>query len=532
MTLNKIRAIKATVVLLVSTFSIFVFCANIFLQKQKDIHQQSKSTLSKAIWSFTPSVSLGLDLKGGSQLILSVDFSRIMTDRYSNMLQDLKEQMWNKKIPYGDIEKTTEGIFIKKSDLAKLDMSGIKKVVEQNNWGIAVNKKDDGVLLSLSSSEISDIRLSVMERVLKIVRNRVDESGTKEIVLQRIGESSVLVQVPGMDSPEQLKRLLGRVASLTFHLLDSENPILKDSLTIVPHDCVAMQGYNADTWFNVKRYISLSGSDLTDARVSNENLKVGITFKFNNLAARKFADITELNVGKPLAIVLDNKVLTAPIINTPILGGSGVISGSFTNNDAGEIAGLLRAGSLPAPLDVVEERTIGPSVGLRSVHSAVLAGIVAICGITVFMVIKYKILGIVASIAIILNLTTAITMIAIFGVSLTLPGIAALLLTLGMSVDANVLIYERMRDEVRSGEKNQVKIIQNGFKGSWTGILDSNITTFLAAITMVAFGSGFIRGFAISLIIGIACSLFSAIMFSKLIIEWLFITKNFQIRLK
>ena len=518
---------KNSLIILVSLYSTCVLIANLTNLKQSD--NKYIANISKIF----PNVTLGLDLKGGSQIMLSVELDRIMNDRYSAMTPELKDMLWSGRIPYSSIKNTAEGIILSTSELSPLNISDIEKVILKPFPELSIKKCKDGAILYINDKEQASIRSSVMEKILKTVRNRIDEFGTKEVVIQRFGSNNVIIQVPGIEDPEQLKRLLGKVASLTFHLLDEEEPTTRTSFSFISSDFVAIPDYkDKDLLYKVRRYVSLNGSELVDARVTMENMKVGIAFRMNSSGARKFADITDLNVGKGLAIVLDNKVLTAPIINTPILSGSGIINGAFTVEEAKEIAGLLRSGSLPAPVKIVEERTVGPSVGLRSVKSAVLAGIIAITGITVFMIIKYRLLGLIASFAVIINLTLAVTMIAIFGISLTLPGIAALLLTLSMSVDANVLIYERIRDEIRSGKSTTEKIISNGFKGSWTGILDSNVTTFLAAITMIAFGSGFIKGFAVSLIVGITCSLFSSILLSKALIDYMFISKKYTVNLK
>ncbi len=378
------------------------------------------------------------------------------------------------------------------------------------------------ITVAYNDSYIKKTKQTLLDQSIEIVRRRVDETGTREPDIQRQGENRILLQVPGLSDPEHLKAMLGKTAKLTFHLLDNSMPYPDTGTTPPPPGTMRLKEDKGNEYFAIKSQVMLSGDMLADAHAgfSNNGQSI-VNIRFNNLGAKKFGDITKENVGKPFAIVLDNKVLTAPVIRSVILGGSAEISGNFTTQEASDLALLLRAGSLPAPLDIVEERSVGPSLGADSIASGKQAIIYGTLFVMLFMLIMYKLFGVFANIALITNIFIIIAVMSILGATLTMPGIAGIVLTIGMAVDANVLIFERIKEETRLG-RTILSAVDNGFNHAFATILDAHVTTLLAAICLYNFGSGAVKGFSVTLAIGIIASLFSAILVSKmLIIFWL-----------
>ncbi len=349
-----------------------------------------------------------------------------------------------------------------------------------------------------------------------------DETGTKEPIIQRQGDKRILLQVPGLANPERLKEILGRTAKMTFHLVDEE--VSRDDIAsgIVPAG-TRLVGTTDGSRYAIHSRVMVSGDMLVDANTSYdaETGEPVVTFRFNTTGARKFGEVTSENIGKPFAIVLDNKIITAPVIRSAILGGSGQISGNFTVQSANDLALLLRAGALPAPLKVIEERSVGPSLGADSVQAGVKASVIGIIMVIVFMIAFYGLFGLFANIAMLVNAFMTMTLLALFEATLTMPGIAGIVLTVGMAVDANVLIYERIREEVRNG-KTPYAAIQDGFKMAFGTIVDSHITTLVAALILYYFGTGTVKGFAVTLAIGILCSLYTSVLVTRLmVVTWL-----------
>ncbi len=504
---------KIITITIVSIIVSYILFANIIL------HFYKKEATWKKIFSLAPAVQFGLDIVGGSQLLIAVDFDRFLDEKYSGIFDEIKQTLWNRKAGYNKIffDKIEKEIVIELTQKSNIDFD---KIAQSIDYNLKVKKSDNAIKIKYDNNSLESLRSKITEQSMLIIQRRIDSSGTKEIVMYRHGKDKIILQVPGVNNPEQLKRLLGKTAKLSFHLMDSREPFLNHMPSYVEEDMEVLQSSeNSNRFYKIIKKAALSGDTLTDARYSSENMKIAIIFKLNNQGTTRFRQITSENIGKPFAIVLDNKVLTAPIINEPIIGGNGMISGHFSAQEAEELAGLLKSGALPAHLNVVEERVIGPSIGKTAIESAKVACGMGIGLLMLFMIFYYKVLGLVANIAIILNLACAVAVMAIFKFSITLPGIAGLILTLGMSIDANVLIYERMRDELQRKKIDIMTVITQGFEGSFSAIIDSNITTILSAVTLVAIGSGFIRGFAISLIVGLLTSLFTAIVLTKVIIE-------------
>jgi protein-export membrane protein SecD len=370
-------------------------------------------------------------------------------------------------------------------------------------------------------------RAQAVEQSIEIIRRRIDETGTKEPTIQRQGQDRILVELPGVDNPTRIKELLGRTAKLTFQLVDGSVTVDEARRGRLPPGdeiLAAEEGRgnrsSGATAYVVKKRVMVGGDTLTDAQATFQQNEPVVSFKFDAAGARRFGDATRENVGKPFAIVLDNKVISAPVIREPILGGSGIISGSFTVQSASDLALLLRAGALPAPITILEERTVGAELGADSIHAGAVASIVGVILVVIFMVLFYGLFGVFADIALIFNLLLMLGALSLLGATLTLPGIAGIALTMGMAVDANVLIYERIREEVRGG-RSVLSSLEAGFTRAFGTILDSHVTTLVAGILLYWLGSGPVKGFAVTLSIGVLTSLFSAILVTRLqIVTW------------
>lgn len=482
-------------------------------------------------WLSRNAVNLGLDLQGGSHLLLEVEFDTYLREQLANLVDDIRSVLREKKIGYRGLAVDRENgdasvVFSIREDSAGAD---IKEIIAGMNPELEIEEKGNlSYQVKFSEKLIQKERVRVLEQSLEIVNRRVNETGTKEPIIQRQGDTRILLQVPGLANPEHLKKLLGRTAKMTFHMLDET--VSGDDIErgVVPSGTRIMYSDKKSADDNVLRLpvktkVMLSGDMLVDAHTEFEQQsgEPVVAFRFNPSGARKFAEITSENVGKPFAIVLDNKVITAPVIRSPIIGGSGVISGDFTVESANDLAILLRAGALPAPLKVIEERTVGPSLGADSIKAGTKASIIGIALVVIFMVLFYGIFGLFADIAMIINAFMTISLLAMFEATLTLPGIAGIVLTVGMAVDANVLIYERMREESRNGKPPHAAIA-DGFKIAFGTIFDSHVTTLVAALLLYYFGTGTVKGFAVTLAVGILCSLFTAVLVTRLmVVSWL-----------
>lgn len=478
-------------------------------------------------WLPSNTVSLGLDLQGGSQLLLEVDFDTFMREQLGNLVDEIRTRFRERKIGYRGLS-VSEGrvVFTVRED----NTADIAKALQEVSPDLSV--ENDGLAYSVAFSDkwVKVSRTQVIDQSLEIVDRRVNESGTKEPIIQRQGEKRILLQVPGLADPEHLKRLLGRTAKMTFHMVneavppeDIERGIVPPGTRIVSEDERHSRPGEPTRKYAVYSRVELSGDMLTSANTTYDGQTNDpvVAFRFNATGARKFGDITSQNVGKLFAIILDNKVITAPVIRSPILGGSGIISGGFTVESANDLALLLRAGALPAPLKIVEERSVGPSLGADSIAAGTKACIIGIALVVVFMVLFYGLFGLFADIAMIVNAFMTLALLALFEATLTLPGIAGIVLTVGMAVDANVLIYERMREEIRNG-KSPYAAIEDGFRLAFGTIFDSHITTLVAALILYEFGTGSVKGFAVTLAIGIICSLFTAVLVTRLmVVTWL-----------
>ncbi len=437
--------------------------------------------------SFIPhrQVALGLDLRGGSYLLLEVDVAAAQRDRLNAIIENVRNTLRDTKIGYTGLNVEGDAIIFTIRDADRIDEA--RQALAKIDPDLTVEIARDGAGKMLFGTVATETRRrQAVEQSIEIIRRRIDETGTKEPTIQREGQSRILVQLPGVDNPEHVKALLGRTAKLTFQLVDTTVTVDEARRgRLPPGDEIlsAEEGRGnrggGATAYVVRKRVMVGGDTLKDAQATFQNNEPVVSFTFDAAGARRFGDATRENVGKPFAIVLDNKVISAPVIREPILGGSGIISGSFTVQSASDLALLLRAGALPAPIEIKEERTVGAQLGADSIHAGAVASIVGVILVVVFMV------------------------------------------TMGMAVDANVLIYERIREELRGG-RSMLSSLDAGFTRAFGTILDSHVTTLVAGILLYWLGSGPVKGFAVTLSIGVLTSLFSAILVTRLqIVTWL-----------
>jgi len=492
----------------------------------------SNSQLEK-LPSFFPSkqVNLGLDLRGGSHLLIEVESSVLVGERIEDLFNDLRSEFRTNNITINNIDIVNDEIVIEAykstniSDLTNIinelsqDVSSqFANIKTQEEIDIS-NLEDNQFKLKLSDVAIESLRKRAVDQSIEILRRRIDELGTKEPTIQRQGKSRIIIQVPGLDDPNRLKELLGTTAKLTFHLMDPRSNIDNVSRSSI----ILYSRENKDLPYIVEKRSIISGENLIDAQpgFDPQTNQPIVNFRFDSQGARKFGKVTSDNVGKPFAIVLDNEVISAPIINEPILGGSGMISGGFSVTEANDLAILLRSGALPAPLIILEERTVGPGLGADSVKAGQIASILGLLFVMIYMFVSYGRFGLYSNFSLITNLILILAILSTLQATLTLPGIAGIILTIGMAVDANVLIFERIREELANG-KSVINSIDNGYKKALTTILDANITTFIAAIILFQLGSGPIKGFSVTLAIGIVTSVFTAFTLTRFIVaRWI-----------
>ena len=470
-------------------------------------------------WLPSQNMNLGLDLRGGSHLLLEVDFDSYQKESMVNLQDSVRAELRQAKIGYINLRSSENSVYFSIRDKEYLN-DAIK--IFKKNSDLVIVQDDNKITLQYSPEYLENIRQKLIEQSIEIIRRRVDETGTKEPIIQKQGINNVLLQVPGLDDPEHLKKLLGQTAKMSFHLVNSNitsyNHIPIDTMLLDTETDSSGKAHKIPVF---KKSV-LNGDLLKNAMVSfDQYSKPVVAFEFNSLGAKLFAEVTSKNIGKQLAIVLDNKVICAPVISVPILGGSGNITGGYTTSTANDLALLLRAGALPAPLKVVEERTVGPSLGAVSIEAGKVAALISVLSVMLFMLIVYGMFGVFANIALIFNLIFLVALLSILQATLTLPGIAGIVLTMGMSVDANVLIFERIYEESKNG-LGAFSALDRGFKQAFNTILDSNLTTILVGIFLYSFGSGAVRGFAVTLVLGIATSMFCAITLTRLMAsKWL-----------
>lgn len=484
-----------------------------------------------AIPSWLPArqISLGLDLRGGSYLLLEVDINAVVKERLESLADAARTRLRTANVGYTNLSTQPEQrqLSLRLRDPSQSDaaLAALRELASPVAIGGGATAPDLDLASSngLLTATLSDAALraraaGAVEQSVEIVRRRIDESGTSEALIARQGSNRVLVQLPGVEDPQRVKDLLGRTARMTFRLLD-ENANMQAATP--PPGVEFLEGEQPGQRYPVRRRIEVDGANLSDAR-AGQNAQTGqwvVNFTFDSAGARRFAEITRQNVGRPFAVVLDNKVITAPNINEPITGGSGQISGSFTAASANELAVLLRAGALPAPLTVVEERTVGPELGADAIRAGLLSLAAGAAFVFLYMGLAYGLLGWLANIALFVNLILMAAALSVLEATLTLPGIAGVVLTLGTALDANILINERIREETRAG-RPPASALEAGFTKASGTILDSNLTNLIAMACLYGFGSGPVRGFAITVAIGTIVQMWTATTLVRLFVSW------------
>ena len=480
--------------------------------------------------SFLPAslVNLGLDLRGGAHLLAEVQVEDVYAARMKALWPDLRDVLRAERAKIGTIrlqKGPTDQLRVKISQADQIAhaVSAVetlsKPVVSLSNAGardLEVTSDGDTVIVTLSEAERALTDQRTLQQALEIIRRRVDEVGTREPTIQRQGARRVLIQVPGIGSASELKDLIGTTAQLTFQpvISRSGNPDVDSGYG----NEVLPDLTDADQFYVLEAAPVVTGEDLVDAQPSfDQNGRPAVNFRFNPSGGRRFGDYTADNIGSPFAIVLDGEVISAPTIQSHISGGSGIITGNFSVEESTNLAVLLRAGALPAGLEFLEERTIGPELGADSIRAGKIACIVAFAAVLVFMVLSYGLFGLFANVALIVNVGLIFGLLSLVGATLTLPGIAGIVLTIGMAVDANVLIFERIREELVSA-KGPARAIELGYEKALSAIIDANITTFITAVILFVMGSGPVRGFSITLGLGILTSVFTAIFVTRLLV--------------
>ena len=459
-------------------------------------------------------VNLGLDLQGGSYLLLEIDSKPLVKEKIQSKVISLKKLLKKNNLNYSNFTINENNLIFSIDNFDKFKTLFFSKkenmlnpyIDEYNSFELdlkIINSNKVQVLFSRYG--LLKINNSALKQSIEIVRRRIDDIGTKEPTILQRGDKRILVELPGLKDPERIKNLLGKTAKLNFRLVADNKEFGSDKL-------ISEEGEE----LNISKRIVMSGENLIDAQpsVNNQSNEPTVAFSLDRLGAQKFGRTTTDNVGKRLAIVLDGKIISAPKINEPITGGSGIISGNFSFQDATDLSLLLRSGALPTPLNIVEERTVGPDLGEDSIKSGVKSLIIGFILVILFMLYKYKLFGLIANLALVANLIMLLGILTILEATLTLPGIAGIILTVGMAVDANVLIFERIKEELKT-EKSIIHAFDTGYTKAKITVLDANITTLIAAIILFAFGSGPVKGFAITLGIGIITTLFSAYFLAR-----------------
>jgi len=465
-------------------------------------------------------VSLGLDLRGGSHLVLEVDRADLVNERLQNLLQDSRRVLRDNGIDVAGVRRSGDAITVTLRDPSQRGAAvdqletlanpvGLGTAVGQTDLSIRT-PADNTITLAYTEAGITSHGSAAVEQSLEIIRQRVDQVGVAEPTIQRVGDDRVLVQLPGEQDPSRLRQLLGSTAKMSFHLLGNQG---EPGVTMLADD----QGQQ----FPVLDRVELSGDRLTDARAAfdQQTNEPVVNFRFDTAGASRFAQITQANVGRPFAIVLDNKVLSAPVIRQPITGGSGQISGGFSVEEANTLAALLRAGALPAKLTVIEERTVGADLGSDAIEMGIFTGFIGFGLVVGFLLLLYSGWGLIANVALFINVILTFAALTLLGATLTLPGIAGIVLGIGIAVDANVLINERIKEESRKG-RSAFAAIDAGFQRAYSTIVDSNVTTLIATVLLFWFGSGPVRGFAITMGLGIIISMFTAVAIVRIAMVW------------
>ncbi len=479
---------------------------------------------------FLPSktLNLGLDLQGGSSLLLSVDTKALRAEKTTNLIEDVRALLRADKIEFTDLGQVEGAVSVRITDPAKVNtalnlLRGRVGSPISNGGGRDVDLStgpDQHLKLSFSAQAMSAEAGKAVDQSIEIIRRRIDALGTKEPAIQRQGVDRIMVQAPGESDPERLKNIIGKTAKLTFQMVDDTVDPAEVAQGRIPPGSVVLENQDGPPLL-VKKRALVSGDMLTDASqgFDQQSGQAIVQFRFNGVGAKRFGDATARNLGKRFAIVLDNKIISAPVIQSAILGGSGQISGNFTPESANDLAVLLRAGALPAPLNVEQQSTVGAELGADAIKAGAISLGIGAVAIIAFIILAYGLFGVFAAIALVVNVLLIFGAMSLTQATLTFPGIAGLILTLAVAVDANVLIYERVRDEAHAG-RTPISALDHGYQRALVSILDANITSAISALIMLMFGAGPVQGFAWTLLIGVVTSVFTAVVITQLLIGW------------
>lgn len=470
-------------------------------------------------WYTANTITLGLDLRGGSHLLLEVDTKSLIQEKNQDLADQIVAKLREARLFHNRPEVSTERVAVSITNPA--DMSQLRELVRpllesasKNGRGYRLDEQGPTLTITPTKEFVQSLQQDAVERSLEVVRRRLNETGLVDPTITRQGSDGVLVQLPGVDDPGYIRQLLGTTAKMTFHLV-------ADGTSRSQTRVITLPGETSTERYQLEARVALEGRHISDAQLGfHQNTREPVVnFKLDTEGARRFADITTNNIGRPFAIVLDGKVITAPVIRSAITGGSGEISGNFTSASANDLALLLRAGALPAPLKVIEERTVGPDLGSDSIAMGISTGILGAVLVFVFMVGIYGRWGLIACTGLAINIGLVFGILSLFGATLTLPGIAGFILSIGMAVDANILINERIREETANG-RSAYGALDAGFKRAYSTILDSNVTSLIAISLLFLFGSGPVRGFAVTMAVGLLISMFTAIAVTRVLMEW------------
>ena len=508
--------LKTALVIAVCLIGVIVCLPNLFPQP--------------APWMPWRQVRLGLDLRGGSYLLMQVDMQAVEHEQLDGLADAVRTTLRGKiRFQPPVVQAAQHRVLVRLPEPSQQGeaLTLLRGLASADGGAtFTVDAPDpDAVALAVLPQAVRQRALGAVTQSIEIVRRRIDETGVLDPQITRQGEDRIVVQLPGISDPNHIKDLLGQTAKMTFHLLDPTANPASGQPPPPGVDYLPLEGSPGQSHAEklaVLRRVEVDGADLTDARPAQDQ-QTGrwvVDFTFNSVGARRFAEVTQANVGRPFAIVLDNKVISAPVIQTPILGGRGQISGNFDATSANDLAVLLRAGALPAPLTVIEQRSVGPELGADSIRAGALSLAVGFVLVIAYMALFYGRFGWYANAALIVNLILQVAILSLIGATLTLPGMAGILLTLGMAVDANILVNERIREEVRNG-RTPLNAMETGFRRAYGTIVDSNATALLAHVMLFVFGTGPVRGFAVTITVGIVTTLFTAIVVARLfMVRW------------
>ena len=526
---------KILLILMPCLWGIYSFSPHFFysqVEKYNDLKKSGlvetqKPLLEPQLWyDWAPSdlVNLGLDLRGGAHVLVEVNLEDVYSERIQNFWPEIRKNLRAIRNEVGSFSQEVSAlndsliITISKKEGIEKAISFLNKELSSKNSILEILRfEDNKIKVSFDEQEKRKIDNQTMDQSLEIIRRRVDEAGTREPTIQKQGSRRILIQVPGLGSAEELLQLIGRTAKLTFH------PVIKNSVSCekkpVINSIIVENFDDKNNCLELEKKFVVSGSQLTNAQPSfDQNNRPAVSFQFNPVGGRKFGEYTKNNIGNPFAIVLDKQVISAPIIQSYIPGGAGIITGNFSVDESNRLSILLRAGALPAAIQVLEQRTVGPELGADSIKSGKIAAIIAGILVLLFMIASYGLFGLFANVGLIFNIALIFSIMAYFAATLTLPGIAGIVLTIGMAVDANVLIFERIKEEIKTN-KSLYRAIELGYEKALTSIIDANVTTFIAAVILFSLGSGPIKGFSVTLGIGIMTSVFTAVYLTRLLIS-------------